>query len=60
MKVIQQVQEAWNNGRHDVMSYLSEVQNDSIIFNRETFGNIFNRKKNVETRIKGIYRCLET
>jgi hypothetical protein len=35
------------------------VAHESTIFNKEVFGNIFTRKKEVEARLRGIQRALE-
>jgi hypothetical protein len=35
------------------------VAHESTIFNKEVFGNIFARKKEVEARLRGIQRALE-
>lgn len=43
----------WN-----VQSKLGSVRSDSIAFNRETFGNIFRRKRRIEGRLKGVQREL--
>jgi hypothetical protein len=38
---------------------LQNVAQDSTIFNKEVFGNIFARKKELEARLRGIQRALE-
>jgi hypothetical protein len=35
------------------------VAQDSTTFNKEVFGNIFARKKELEARLRGIQRALE-
>lgn len=35
------------------------VKEDFIAFNKDVFGSIFKRKRNIESRIKGIQRALE-
>lgn len=39
---------------------LHNIKEDSIIFNREVFGNIFASKKRLEARLKGVQRKLES
>lgn len=36
---------------------LGNVRSDSINFNKDIFGNIFSRKKQVEVRLRGIQRA---
>jgi hypothetical protein len=38
---------------------LKKVEEDSIIFNKEIFGSIKNRKYSIERRLKGIQKALE-
>jgi len=42
-----------------VAKSLSNVSEDSKKFNKEVFGNIFARKRELEARLKGIQRTLE-
>lgn len=53
------VEGAWNQKKNKPLEALAQVKEDSIRFNQEVFGNIFKRKKNIETRLQGIQRTLE-
>ena len=53
------VQEAWNKGNRDVIRGLNEVRQDSLSFNKDTFGNIFRRKRSLENRIANVQKSLE-
>jgi hypothetical protein len=50
---------AWNKGNGSVVASLQSVEKDSLTFNEEHFGNIFRRKKHLESRMRGIQRVLE-
>ena len=43
----------------NITASLAKVQENSIIFNKEVFGNIFQRKKHIENRLKGVQNYLE-
>jgi hypothetical protein len=49
------VDRTWSNSYGNVVRKLDEVKKQSIIFNRDTFGNIFKRKRQLEARIKGVH-----
>ena len=53
------VQIAWNGGENDVPNCLEVVWVESLVFNREVFGSIFKRKRELEVYIIGIQRTLE-
>lgn len=53
------VRGAWWSSGGSVSNALKNVRNESIIFNKNVFGNIFHRKKSLEARLKGIQRALE-
>jgi hypothetical protein len=53
------VRNSWNSSNHNTITALNIVKENSIIFNHEVFGNIFRRKKHVESRLKGIQSYLE-
>ncbi|GAU22350.1 hypothetical protein TSUD_106780 [Trifolium subterraneum] len=53
------VKMAWGKQAGDVASCLLQVQQDSIIFNKESFGNIRKKKIHIERRLKGIKSALE-
>lgn len=53
------VQSAWEEKRGNPLAALEQVKISSQIFNRDIFGNIFKRKRNIETRMRGIQRTLE-
>jgi hypothetical protein len=55
----QAVQSAWTRAVSDPVLALKKVEEDSIIFNKEIFGSIKNRKYNIERRLKGIHKTLE-
>lgn len=49
------VQEAWGGeDTTSVVQSLHQVRDKSIIFNKEVFGNIFAKKKELEARLRGI------
>ena len=50
----------WHEGRHVVMDCLNCVRCDSLVFNKEVFGNIIFKKQKLEARIRGIQRSLKT
>jgi hypothetical protein len=50
---------AWGKTSGDFVSCLQQVQHDSIIFNKESFGNIRKKKIHIERRLKGIQSALE-
>lgn len=54
------VSNAWNSSNHSTSVALNKVRENSIIFNKDVFGNIFKRKRHIENRLKGIQRHLET
>ena len=54
------VKEAWIRGGNDTINCLKEVTWDSVKFNQEVFGNVFKKKKELEARINGIQRRLES
>ena len=51
---------AWPRGNHFISASLCAAHNDSLKFNSEVFGNIHKRKHELETRIRGIEKRLET
>jgi hypothetical protein len=53
------VKDSWARDRRGIVQCLQNVTKDSIIFNKEVFGNIFARKKELEARLRGIQRALE-
>lgn len=55
----QVINRAWNKCKGRVVAALNEVNEDSIVFNRDHFGNIFERNKQLEARLRGIQRTLE-
>jgi hypothetical protein len=50
------VSNAWGRSDHNVLQGLQEVRQDSIDFNKNIFGNIFQRKRRLEARLNGIQR----
>ncbi|GAU48983.1 hypothetical protein TSUD_245740 [Trifolium subterraneum] len=55
----QLVKNTWSRDRNNIIGCLQNVAQESITFNKEVFGNIFARKKEVEARLQGIQRALE-
>jgi hypothetical protein len=53
------VKSAWEKTDGDFLTCLQQVQQDSIAFNKEIFGNIRKRKGQIERRLKGIQNALE-
>ncbi|KAI5418674.1 hypothetical protein KIW84_043051 [Lathyrus oleraceus] len=53
------VQTAWGKSPYGIVTFLQNVKHDSILFNKETFGNISTQKHNIEKRLKGIQHSLE-
>nr|KYP38636.1 Transposon TX1 uncharacterized [Cajanus cajan] len=53
------VRSAWNRGNGDVAKVLNHVQDESLVFNKEVFGNITTRKLVLDRRLRGIKRSLE-
>jgi hypothetical protein len=53
------VSQSRNSSNHNTITALKNVKENSIIFNHEVFGNIFKRKKHMESRLKGIQSYLE-
>lgn len=51
------VEEKWVHG--DVALALSKLTDDLSIWNKETFGNIFRRKRKLQSRQEGVQRALE-
>lgn len=50
---------AWQRDLGSISQALQNVQNDSISFNKHLFGNIIQRKRKLEARLRGIQRTLE-
>ncbi|GAU45928.1 hypothetical protein TSUD_100050 [Trifolium subterraneum] len=53
------VDRAWNSSNHNIVTALNTVKHDSINFNHEVFGNIFRRKRHIESILKGVQSYLE-
>lgn len=53
------VTRAWHSSNHNTVAALNKVRENSIIFNHDVFGNIFQKKKHIENRLRGIHRYLE-
>lgn len=51
---------SWRRGNHIVPISLDNVRKDALEFNEKSFGNIFKRKRNLEARLKGLQKSLET
>ncbi|XP_024632727.1 uncharacterized protein [Medicago truncatula] len=53
------VKRSWSTHTHNPTASLIKVMENSIIFNHDVFGNIFQRKSRVEWRLKGVQSYLE-
>lgn len=53
------VNSSWDSSNHNITAALDKVKKNSINFNKEVFGNIFQRNKHIENRLKGIQSYLE-
>lgn len=53
------VYNTWSQTAGDAIAKLGSVRMHSITFNRDTFGNIFKKKRRLEARIKGIHTLLD-
>jgi hypothetical protein len=53
------VKSAWEQQSCDLVDSLQKVQQESIKFNKNSFGNIRKRKERIERRLKGIQSSLE-
>jgi hypothetical protein len=53
------VKNSWHSPNHNITVSLNKVKDKSIIFNHDVIGNIFQRKKHIENRLKGIQNYLE-
>lgn len=53
------VRKAWDEGHHSVIQRLDRVGEESLVFNRDVFGNIFRKKRTLEVRLRGIQWILE-
>lgn len=51
---------AWKKHDDNVVTQLDEVKKESIKFNKEQFGNIFAKKKQLEAKMKGSQRTMES
>ncbi|KAF7835740.1 ribonuclease H [Senna tora] len=54
------VKEAWEGHRDDIIKALKATENKATDFNKNVFGNIFKRKKELYARLKGLQRTLDT
>ncbi|XP_015940042.1 uncharacterized protein LOC107465577 [Arachis duranensis] len=50
---------AWSKGAPDVIKSLLEVQKDALNFNKEIFGNVFIKKRELERQLNDIQVSLE-
>lgn len=53
------IDHVWRGTPGDAICKLDEVRDQSILFNKTTFGNIFRKKQQLEARIRGIHRQLD-
>lgn len=49
----------WTQTHGDVVAKLDQIRKQSLAFNKDTFGNIFKRKRKIEARIKGVHLQLD-
>lgn len=54
------VRNSWNQSNGEFSAKLDNVRQNSITFNKDTFGNIFKKKRQLEARIKGVHLQLDT
>lgn len=54
------VKNTWTQAGGSVAMKLAAVQRESLIFNKDTFGNIFKKKRRLEARIKGVHLQLDS
>lgn len=53
------VDNSWKHAPGDVVAKLGNVRNQSIEFNKETFGNTFKKKRQLQGRIREVHRELD-
>ncbi|XP_025636054.1 uncharacterized protein [Arachis hypogaea] len=53
------VRGAWDKGRPNPIRCLSQVRDDTLAFNRDVFGNIFKRKRELERRVASIQQRMK-
>ena len=53
------VNNAWKNGEPYIAASLNRVRDDSLTFNKEVFGNIFKRKKDIEKQLQHVWKMIE-
>lgn len=53
------VRSAWARGDGDVITYLDQVKTASMRFKKDTFENIFQRKRHIINRLNGIQKAME-
>ena len=53
------VNNAWKNGEPYIAASLNRVRDDSLTFNKEVFGNIFKRKKDIEKQLQHVQKMIE-
>lgn len=53
------VRNAWGKNKTNIAMALTNVREDSKVFNKEKFGNIFAKKQQLEARLRGIQRAQE-
>ncbi|XP_057432083.1 uncharacterized protein LOC130724829 [Lotus japonicus] len=53
------IENGWNQGDGRILSRLEHVQQRATDFNKNIFGNIFQRKRTCENRLKGVQRAIE-
>jgi hypothetical protein len=53
------VNNSWKNGEPYTTASLNRVRDDSLTFNKEVFGNIFKRKKDIEKQLQHVQKMIE-
>lgn len=53
------VQSTWNESPGNAMFKLKKIEDKSLIFNKEIFGNIFRKKRRIEARLRGVHKQLD-
>ena len=52
------VREAWEGNQHSVCNAIYEFTNKANVWNKDVFGNIFWKKKNLIARMLGVKKAL--
>lgn len=53
------VENTWMSSMGTALYKLGKIKDQSLVFNKEVFGNIFRRKRLLEARIRGVHQQLD-